>query len=49
MLLWRRLDTQVITAEEKRGILQLAAVEKAKRENEVCPPPPPPLLSRSSR
>ena len=33
------LDAQVITAEEKRGILQLAAVEKAKRENEVRPTP----------
>ena len=32
-----RLNAQVITAEEKRGILQLAAVEKAKRENEVRP------------
>lgn len=27
--------TQVISAEEKRGILQLAAAEKAKRENEI--------------
>ncbi|GAA5827539.1 hypothetical protein JCM3770_005991, partial [Rhodotorula araucariae] len=26
---------QVISAEEKRGILQLAAAEKAKRENEI--------------
>lgn len=30
-----RKENQVITAEEKRGILQLAAVEKAKRENEI--------------
>lgn len=31
-----RKENQVISAEEKRGILQLAAQEKVKRENEVC-------------
>ncbi|BGP50421.1 hypothetical protein JCM10450v2_006340 [Rhodotorula kratochvilovae] len=30
-----RKENQVISAEEKRGILQLAAAEKAKRENEI--------------
>jgi len=30
-----RKENQVISAEEKRGILQLAAQEKVKRENEV--------------
>jgi hypothetical protein len=34
-----RKENQVISAEEKRGILQLAAQEKVKRENEVsCSP-----------
>ena len=31
-----RKENQVITAEEKRGILKLQAEEKAKRENQVC-------------
>jgi len=30
-----RKENQVISAEEKRGILQLASQEKVKRENEV--------------
>lgn len=31
-----RKENQVISAEEKRGILKLQAEEKAKRENQVC-------------
>lgn len=31
-----RKENQVISAEEKRGILKMQAEEKAKRENQVC-------------
>ena len=47
-----RKENQVISAEEKRGILHLQAQEKAKRENEVSPssiPPPVILVSSSTR